>query len=144
MSVTLRRLDADEAAELSRAVEPATRKEWSEHGGIPREAARRKAAADSAKLLADETAAAFYINVGDERVGHLWVGEQTSAEGRMLWIYDVFVDEAFRGRGLGREALLLAEDEARRRGLDLVGLNVFGRNDVARGLYRSWATTRSP
>jgi ribosomal protein S18 acetylase RimI-like enzyme len=33
--------------------------------------------------------------------------------------------------------MLLAEDEARQRGLDRVALNVFGRNTVARGLYRS-------
>jgi ribosomal protein S18 acetylase RimI-like enzyme len=30
-----------------------------------------------------------------------------------------------------------AEEEARRRGLDRVALNVFGRNVTARGLYRS-------
>jgi ribosomal protein S18 acetylase RimI-like enzyme len=30
-----------------------------------------------------------------------------------------------------------AEDEARRRGIDRVALNVFGGNEVARGLYRS-------
>jgi ribosomal protein S18 acetylase RimI-like enzyme len=31
----------------------------------------------------------------------------------------------------------LAEDEARGRGIDRIELNVFGGNDVARGLYRS-------
>jgi ribosomal protein S18 acetylase RimI-like enzyme len=33
--------------------------------------------------------------------------------------------------------MVFAEDEARRRGIDRVALNVFGRNEVARGLYRS-------
>jgi ribosomal protein S18 acetylase RimI-like enzyme len=33
--------------------------------------------------------------------------------------------------------MLLAESEARARGPALVGLNVFGGNEVARGLYRS-------
>ena len=33
--------------------------------------------------------------------------------------------------------MLLAESEARRRGLDRVALNVFGGNEVARSLYRS-------
>jgi ribosomal protein S18 acetylase RimI-like enzyme len=137
VNATLHRLDADGAAELAREVEPGYADGMERQGGIPREAARRKAAADCAKLLADETGAAFRIEVEGERAGYLWVGEQTGPAGRMLWIYDVFVDEAFRGRGLGRKALLLAEDEARRRGLDLVGLNVFGGNEVARGLYRS-------
>jgi ribosomal protein S18 acetylase RimI-like enzyme len=33
--------------------------------------------------------------------------------------------------------MLLAESEARRRGLHRVALNVFGGNEVARNLYRS-------
>ena len=33
--------------------------------------------------------------------------------------------------------MAFAEDEARRRGHDLVALNVFGGNTIARGLYRS-------
>jgi ribosomal protein S18 acetylase RimI-like enzyme len=33
--------------------------------------------------------------------------------------------------------MLLAEEEARRRGIDRLALNVFGRNTVARRLYRS-------
>jgi ribosomal protein S18 acetylase RimI-like enzyme len=33
--------------------------------------------------------------------------------------------------------MLLAEDEARRRGLTRIELNVFGGNEVARNLYRS-------
>jgi ribosomal protein S18 acetylase RimI-like enzyme len=33
--------------------------------------------------------------------------------------------------------MLLAEEEARRRGLMRMALNVFGGNDVARNLYRS-------
>jgi ribosomal protein S18 acetylase RimI-like enzyme len=137
VNATLHRLGAGEAAELAREVEGGYADDMELRGGIPREAARRKAAADCAKLLTDETAAAFRIDVGDERVGHLWVGEQEGPAGRMLWIYDVFVDEACRGRGLGREAMLLAEEEARRRGLAMVGLNVFGGNEVARSLYRS-------
>lgn len=47
------------------------------------------------------------------------------------------IEERHRGRGYGREAMTLAEVEARRLGLDRVGLNVFGGNEVARGLYRS-------
>ena len=44
---------------------------------------------------------------------------------------------AHRGRGYGKAAMLLAEEEARRHGLDRVALNVFGANEVARRLYRS-------
>jgi Acetyltransferase (GNAT) family len=54
-----------------------------------------------------------------------------------LWIYDVHIDEAERGRGYGKAAMVYAEEEARRRGLNRVGLMVFGGNEVARNLYRS-------
>jgi len=57
--------------------------------------------------------------------------------GRTPWVYAVEVDEAFRGRGYGREAMLLAETEARARGMRSLGLNVHGSNAIARSLYTS-------
>jgi ribosomal protein S18 acetylase RimI-like enzyme len=56
---------------------------------------------------------------------------------RVLYIYNIEIDEPQRGHGYGRTAMLLAEAEARSRGIDRVELNVFGGNDVARNLYRS-------
>jgi ribosomal protein S18 acetylase RimI-like enzyme len=53
----------------------------------------------------------------------------------MAWVYDVEIAEGFRGRGYGRAAMLLAEDEARARGMTSLGLNVHGQNRVARSLY---------
>jgi len=43
----------------------------------------------------------------------------------------------FRGGDVGRQAMLLLEDEARSRGLSRISLNVFGGNEIARSLYRS-------
>jgi hypothetical protein len=37
--------------------------------------------------------------------------------------------------------MLFAEAEARRRGFDRIGLNVFGGNEVARNLYRALGHT---
>jgi ribosomal protein S18 acetylase RimI-like enzyme len=50
------------------------------------------------------------------------------------FIYNIAVDETFRGRGYGREAMQLADQEAKRRGLHALALNVFGHNRVARDL----------
>jgi ribosomal protein S18 acetylase RimI-like enzyme len=55
----------------------------------------------------------------------------------MAWVYDVEVDDAFRGRGYGRDAMLLAEAEARSRGMRSLGLNVHGSNTISRSLYAS-------
>jgi len=64
-------------------------------------------------------------------------GRTDELTGRVLWIYDVHVYDAFRRKGLGRKAMLFAEEEASRRGVSRVSLNVFGGNDAARSLYRS-------
>ncbi len=80
----------------------------------------------------------FVVEADGAPVGELWVSERTDAVQRdVLWIFDIRIDEGHRGRGLGREAMLRAEDEARKRGLGRVALNVFGGNEVARNLYRS-------
>jgi len=72
-----------------------------------------------------------------EPVGVLWWSERDIDEGKVAFVYDIVIDEQFRGRGYGREAMLLCEDDVRAHGLSLISLNVFGGNEVARGLYRS-------
>jgi len=110
-------------------------------GGLPRETARAKADADFAQLVPEgkvpEDHAVFVVDDDGTPVGRLWVAERDADGERVLFVYEVAVDEAARGRGLGRLAMQFAEEEAGRRGLARVALNVFGGNDVARGLYRS-------
>ena len=80
----------------------------------------------------------FVLAAGEEPVGSLWLGiPKSDEEPDLAWVYDIEVREAFRGRGYGRQAMLLAEQEARSRGMRVLGLNVFGANAVARGLYDS-------
>ena len=109
--------------------------------GASEEAAHAKAERDFPALLPDGVASegqSLYTVVEDgEQVGVLWVAERGGDFGTSLFVYDVQIDEAHRGRGLGRAAMVLAEEEARRRGIATVTLNVFGGNDVARNLYRS-------
>jgi ribosomal protein S18 acetylase RimI-like enzyme len=116
--------------------------ELSRDGGVPEPLARAKAEADYAAVFPSDQPspdqAVFVLELDGERIGQLWVAERTDRDLQgALWVFQIHIDEPFRGRGHGREAMLHAEDEARRRGLDRVMLNVFGRNDVARNLYRS-------
>jgi ribosomal protein S18 acetylase RimI-like enzyme len=81
----------------------------------------------------------YLFDVFDDgtRIGALWLAEETAA-GRGGWyIYDVEIDEEYRGRGLGRATMRAAEDFARDHGGVRLGLNVFGPNEVARRLYES-------
>ena len=62
------------------------------------------------------------------------MGEEPGAK---YWVWNVEVDEPYRGRGLGRAAMVLAEDAACDHGATELGLSVFGHNPVARHLYES-------
>ena len=58
-------------------------------------------------------------------------------------MYEIELDEHARGRGIGRATMLAAEALVASRGVRELGLNVFGPNERAIGLYRSlgYATT---
>jgi len=109
--------------------------------GVPEDAARAKAEADFPRLLpnglATEGQWLYVVEEDGAPVGMLWVAERIDDVGPNLFIYDVVIDKEHRGRGLGKAAMQLAEDEARRRRIPRVTLNVFGGNEVARNLYRS-------
>lgn len=72
-----------------------------------------------------------------ERVGLLWLTTRGSRGATALWIYDIYVEEPLRGKGYGRRLLQLAEEEARRAGVNRMELNVSRDNENARGLYES-------
>ena len=111
------------------------------NGGAAETDARKKAVLDIERLFPNGQPSSdqfvFVVEFDAEPVGELWVAEREGDLGRGLWIYDIHIEEAHRGRGYGKQAMLLAEEEARRRGLSRVALNVFGGNATARGLYQS-------
>lgn len=71
-----------------------------------------------------------------EKVGILWLGPNPDGVGP-AWIYNIEVVKARRGEGWGRLLMHEAERLARQGGYSEIGLNVFGSNAVARGLYES-------
>lgn len=74
---------------------------------------------------------------GAERVGYLWIGVREAGEIENWWVWDIEIDEPHRGAGHGRAAMSLAERAAAEHGALTLGLNVFGYNTAARGLYES-------
>ena len=105
--------------------------------GLSREAAQAKVDHDIPSVLPDGLATAhtrFWV-IEDEgrRVGTIFLG----IRGGEAWLYDILIDEAERGRGLGRDAMLALDEEVRALGHNSIGLNVWGGNAVARALYRS-------
>jgi GNAT superfamily N-acetyltransferase len=107
--------------------------------GVDRDVAQAKADKDLPLLLPDGLAtpghSMFAVEDDGRFAGYLWLCDRDGELGHSLFVYAVEIDEEFRGRGLGRAAMVFAEQEARRLGIAKVALNVFGGNEVARRLY---------
>lgn len=67
-------------------------------------------------------------------VGFVWYF--TSPERREAFIYDLWIGPEHRRRGYATAALAAVADDARRRGCERLGLNVFATNPGAAALYR--------
>ena len=80
---------------------------------------------------------AFSIVEADERVGSLLCGTLADVGPPRLFLYDLVVDDACRGRGLGRAAMTALETFAASLGASAIALDVFGHNLAARALYES-------
>lgn len=141
MSARLRPLRDDELPAFRESSQRGYAESIEQSGGMPRDLAREKAQRDFESLWPDGRPGPdqwlYAVQDDDVDVGYLWLAERDNQGRKVIWIYNIEIDEQHRGRGLGREAMRLAEGEARARGLGRVELNVFGGNEVARNLYRS-------
>jgi len=73
---------------------------------------------------------------GADAVGLLWLGLPDERRAT-AWVYDVWVEPAARDKGYGRSIMVAGERELLSRGIEELGLNVFGDNARARHLYES-------
>lgn len=75
------------------------------------------------------------VDEAGQDVGYVWFTIEDRPPGRVVFIYDIAVDPAFRRRGHAQDALAAVEDYAREHGCIGVMLHVFGSNTGARALY---------
>jgi ribosomal protein S18 acetylase RimI-like enzyme len=73
------------------------------------------------------------VSEQDGPVGSLWVFVDPA--NRRAFIYDIVINERYRGKGYGKAAMLAVESAVRPMGAAHVDLNVFGYNTTARRLY---------
>lgn len=119
-------LDEDYAQDVARAMD------------IPIEEARVAAAKQMADLLKDGLATEGHylwkiVAEQGDVVGDLWLLVDPAK--RRGFIYFIGIDEAYRGKGYGKAAMLALEPVARSKGADHIDLNVFGDNTTAIRLY---------
>ena len=67
----------------------------------------------------------------------IWLRANVDRPIRSGFIFDIFIEEKFRGKGYGKQAMLLIEEKARELKLKSIGLHVFASNRAARNLYES-------
>ena len=140
MTLRLRTLVDAELAEFVEACRSEYVTGLVEQARLPPDFAARKAERDLAAYegVIPQGHSFYWIESDGERIGRLWFEERESARvGRIAWLYEVEIDPPFRGRGYGRIAMQLLEDNVRARGIPEIALNVWGGNDLARSLYRS-------
>ncbi|MEV1074878.1 GNAT family N-acetyltransferase [Micromonospora parva] len=141
MELTLTPMTAPELARLLGALEQGYADDLVAHRGMTPEAARERTVVQIGELLpagADTEGVLLRMGrVGDTEVGWIWVTLPTAAAPNQAWIHNVEVHEEHRGRGYARRMIQLIEAELAQLGVPELGLNVFGTNTVALGLYRS-------
>lgn len=69
-------------------------------------------------------------------VGMIWFGEVREDDTTSAFLYDLYIDPAWRRRGFAQAALALLLEEIRLRGIASLSLNVFAGNAAAQALYR--------
>jgi RimJ/RimL family protein N-acetyltransferase len=108
-------------------------------GNWPEDGSLARSEAEMAELLPDGLATADHQlwTIQDDAgrdAGDLWAARHATRPDT-LYIYDIEVRPAERGRGIGAAALGALDAWARAAGYRRIGLQVFGSNGVARRLY---------
>ena len=79
----------------------------------------------------------FTLYDGEDAVGMFWLQANMDRPIKSGYIFDVYIEEKFRGKGYGRQVMSLIEEKARELELKSLGLHVFAHNTVAKNLYMS-------
>jgi len=109
---------------------------WAEDGALERALEANEATLPAG--IATERMLFLRAVVDERPVGHAWVGlDHPRGAVDCAFIYDIEIDEPWRGRGYGRMLLAALEDAVREAGVPSLELNVHGGNATAISLYES-------
>ncbi|NMC46825.1 MAG: GNAT family N-acetyltransferase [Chloroflexi bacterium] len=83
----------------------------------------------------------YFFNIKDDKkdlkVGNMWVAYNKSDGGEWnVFIYDIEIDEEYRGQGYGRQAMQALEIDAKEKETSKIFLHVFAHNQIAFNLYQ--------
>lgn len=72
------------------------------------------------------------VDESGNKLGALWVQVKQGT----AFIFDFVIDEAFRGKGYGKQALAAMDEKLKSMNVESVALHVFGDNITAQELYK--------
>ena len=93
--------------------------------------------ADSLTTLFGQGTTVFAAFDGQRVVATVLLGMVTTFTGRKAWIEDVVTDEVYRGRGVAKRLLALAEEAAIQAGATTMNLTSNPTRTAARAMYES-------
>lgn len=79
----------------------------------------------------------FSLIFDNSYIGHLWYCIRGMEKTKRAFICDILINDNFRGKGLGREAMKLLEVEVKAQNISKIELHAFGHNEIAINLYKS-------
>ncbi|WP_120497516.1 GNAT family N-acetyltransferase [Kiloniella sp. EL199] len=77
------------------------------------------------------------LNVSEQPVGALWFAVKEHYGKKTAFIYDIEINLAERGKGLGKATMLSLEAEVKKLAINKIGLHIFAFNKTAHALYAS-------
>lgn len=104
--------------------------------------ALEKSRAEFKKLLPNglQSKNEFIYSIVDEstgrKMGALWVEIKMDETPRRAFGYDFILEAQFRGKGFGKQALMALDEILQSKGVESMGLHVFGHNTNAFELYK--------
>jgi GNAT superfamily N-acetyltransferase len=77
------------------------------------------------------------VSESEVTVGYLWYCLRGAENNRMAWLCEIVLKPEFRGKGYGKSAMQLFEEDVKVKGVGKTGLHVFSFNEPAVKLYKS-------
>ena len=108
---------------------------WAESEALER--SRKEFADELPQGLQTKNNYLYTLYDGDNAVGLIWMRANVDRPTNDGFILELYVEEKYRGKGYGKQIMLLIEEKARELGLKAIGLHVFGSNKIAQNLYKA-------
>jgi RimJ/RimL family protein N-acetyltransferase len=108
---------------------------WSKEGALAASRAEHERLLPQRLATPDHYLRSILDGSTGRRVGDVWYAVRGEDGPKAVWIFWLGIDPDHRRHGYAAGALEAVEEDARRLGLDRVGLHVFAENTGARALY---------